>query len=233
MSSHTGVDQPTIQQLLEIAEELIYNNKILTGELLYNAAKRELKLPRAELLDLIAWLFDQKMLVEGSKLTRSRVLSNPKRLEIYEYIKTKIVVTYSMIKRTLSSSDEATIQSSGQLIWHLQMLMKFDLIDRIPFKNYSLFVPKGLDSDMAICIFLLHDPLNRQIVQHVLENTTLRTTDIYKTLSEAREKIYYRLTNLISLGLLSTSEDQADAIQITPRKKPLLHEILTKFKETD
>ncbi|NHJ25720.1 MAG: hypothetical protein EAX89_14145, partial [Candidatus Lokiarchaeota archaeon] len=61
------LENPSFQGVLEIAKEIINQNKVLNTEMLYNIAKKKLNIPRKGLLSIIQTLLNRKILVEGSK----------------------------------------------------------------------------------------------------------------------------------------------------------------------
>ena len=75
---HTAkvLEHPSVKQVLEIAKEIIDQNKVLNVELLYNIAKKRLGIPRRGLSSIIQALLNRKILVEGSKYTRDTVMQN-------------------------------------------------------------------------------------------------------------------------------------------------------------
>ena len=83
-----GIEHPDVQNVIEIAEELAKKNKIIQIDLLYKIAKRRLKLESETIFFIIDLLLKNKIIVEGSKLTKRQVLLNHYRLDIYNFIKT-------------------------------------------------------------------------------------------------------------------------------------------------
>ena len=57
-----------------------------------------------------------------------------------------------------------TLGSPGQLLWHLEMLMKFNYIKKIKVGNYTIFLPIEMDTELGTINFLLQDKINRKIV---------------------------------------------------------------------
>ena len=219
-----SIESPLSQQLLQIAEEIIIGkNKILSADLLYKCAQKRLKIPRRELVSVIQWLFGTKILVEGSKLTRRLLLKNHNRQTIYNFIHTNLAVTFSRLKKELSPN----VGSPGQLIWHLQMLIKYDYIKRAKFKNYSLFMLYEMDAEIAILLFLLRDRINKQIIELFLTNDILERPNVYDQFSEGRQFLYYRINNLIDAGVLTFKEGSTSELLINPSKKERIIELLT------
>lgn len=119
-----SLDHPSVQNVLEIANELTKENKFLDTHTLYQRAKKRLKIPRKGLLKIIQLLIDNKVLVDGSRFTRESVLDNPLRKYVYQVILHNVGIHFSALKRRFSTKK---IGSTGQLIWHLDMLIKFNI----------------------------------------------------------------------------------------------------------
>jgi predicted transcriptional regulator len=220
-----GLEHPNVQRVLEIAKEIMSMNKVLDIESLYNLAKRRLKIPRNGLLSIIQFLINKKIIVEGSKFSRDNVLSNFYRKNIYNYIKRKGGVHFSLIKKNVNSDLKGNYGSSGQLIWHLEMLLKFKFIKRLKIGNYTVFMPSELDSESGVLIFLMHDNLNRKILTILNEQDLIKKSDIYKEINERRENVYYRITNLIENDIIHIKEEES-IIYINPDKNKVISHIL-------
>ena len=99
LQGSNGMDHPSVQKVIEIAEEIIDENRPLNMEVLYTIAKRRLNIPRKGLLSIIQLLFNSKVLVEGSKYTKETVLSNPLRKRIYNFILRNLGTHFSLIRK--------------------------------------------------------------------------------------------------------------------------------------
>ncbi len=90
-----GLDHPSVQQVIQIALELTKEHKLINTELLYNRAKRKLKIPRQGLNTIIQMLLNRKILVDGSRFTKETILRNKIRYHIYWLVKTNIGAHFS------------------------------------------------------------------------------------------------------------------------------------------
>lgn len=224
-----GVDleHPTVKRVLEIAERILSENKVLNVETLYNVAKKSLKIPKNGLLSIIQYLLNKKILIEGSKFSRETVLSNGIRNRIYRYIIMNPGVHFSILrKKTLS--EEAG--SSGQLVWHLGMLLKFNYIKKIKIGNYSVLLPYELDENVGRIFFILKDRINSKIIHLLIENKTFIKSDIHKKIEEKRENVYYRINNLLGHDLITYCEPSDKALCINKNVKDAIEEILRTLK---
>ncbi|MFX1585973.1 MAG: hypothetical protein ACFFDL_15605 [Promethearchaeota archaeon] len=217
---------PSVQQVLEIAEELVRENRVLNTRIIYNRAKHRLKIPRNGLLKIIQMLIDRHILINGSHFTRESVLSNEMRNYIYEIINSELGIHFSEIKRKIDTVSEI---STGQLIWHLEMLLKFGLIKKIKFKNYSIFLPIEIEDQLGIIYFLLRDELNRNILRLLAKNGRMQKSSLYEDLKGDREKLYYHLNVLKDNDIIMTKEGEEDLFYIVPELEQLIKNV---FKNT-
>jgi predicted transcriptional regulator len=220
-----GLKHPIVQKVIQIAKEIADQNKPLTAEILYNKAKKRLELSRKGLLKVIQYLFNKKILVEGSRYTRDTILLNPYRKKIYNFIKNNIGAHFSLIRKEALSGDD-TKGSPGHLIWHVEKLLRFKLIKKLKVGKYTLFLPIKIDDNVGLIYFILRDELNKKIITLFIDGRQLKKADIYKLLDEPRELVYYRLNNLMEYNILTTSEQDSEDYILSPSQKELIKEIL-------
>ena len=219
-----GVKHPSVMQVIEIAEEILDENKILDIDTLYNRAKKRSKIPSKGLKIIIQILIDNKILVNHSKFTKRTVLSNKKRKIIFNFIEQNIGAHFSLIKAAWASDGE--LGSPGELIWHLDMLNKFNFIKRLTLKNYTIFVPFDVDDESGKIYFVLQDELYRKILTCVVSSNIQERSAIYKKIDENRETTYYRIQNLIEFRILELVNE--NKVKINPLKKEIVVNILNK-----
>ena len=233
-SNGFGLEHPSVQKVIKIAENIVSQNKTLDVETLYNRAKRILQIPRKGLLRIIQMLINRKILIEGSKYTRRSVLNNPLRKTLYFFIKENLGAHFSDIRKNVfTPGDQDDLGSAGQFIWHLEMLLKFKYIKKIKVKNFTVFIPIEVSDEVGELYFILRDDLNRKIVELIRNSGPLQRSDVYKNLEEKRETIYYRINNLVELDLLEIDEERGNQIRINPQKKEKMSMILKDFWQTE
>ncbi len=220
-----GLDHPSVQQVIHIALELTKEHKLINIELIYNRAKRKLKIPRQGLNTIIQMLLNRKILVDGSRFTRETVLKNKIRYYIYWLVKTNIGAHFSFLKKEVSRQKESEM-GVGHLIWHLDKLIKFNLIKKVKVKNCTIFLPVEISDEEGILYFILRDNLNKQIIEILLEYESVNKADIYKDLNAVRENTYYRIKKLIELEIISPITDDEKNISINLSKKELIMEVI-------
>ena len=220
-----GLEHPSVKQVVEIAEEILNENKILNIDSLYYRAKKRLKIPRKGLNAIIQFLINRKILVDRSRFTRRTVLSNSTRKLIYNFIQSNIGSHFSLIKKIGISNEET--RSSGVLIWHLDMLLKFNYIKKLTLKNYTIFLPIEIDDESGKIYFVLQDELYRKIINHLILNESQERSQIYKLLGENRGTIYYRIQNLIEFQILELLAD--NKVKLNPKKRDIVIQVLNEI----
>lgn len=229
-----GLEHPSVQKVIKIAENIVSQNKTLDVETLYNRAKRILQIPRKGLLRIIQMLINRGILIEGTKYTRRSVLNNPLRKTIYFFIKENLGAHFSDIRKNIfTPGDEDDLGSAGQFIWHLEMLLKFKYIKKIKVKNFTVFIPIEVSDKVGELYFILRDDINREIVELIYTSGPLQRSDIYKIVEEKRETIYYRINNLAELALLEIDEEKGNLIHINPQRKEKVSMVLKDFRQAE
>ncbi len=224
------LSHPSVQRVIEIAKEVIDNKKVLDTELLYTLAKRQLKLPRKGLLSIIQLLINKKVLVEGSKYTRDEVLNNKYRFNLYRFLTSYLGAHFSTIRKQIITDNISNMGSSGQLIWHLEMLIKFNYIKKIKIKNYTVFLPYEIDDEIGLIYFILRDEIYLKIISLLISNEKLKRSEVHKLVNEKRETIYYRINNLIEFNIIELCEDNISLVLNSSKKNDIIL-IITTFSQ--
>ena len=220
------IEHPSVQGVLEIAEEILSENRVLNIDNLYTIAKRRLKIPRRGLLRIIQFLLDKKILVEGSKYTKETVLSNKVRKQIYKFILDENGVNFSLIKKNI-----AAVQGTGQVVWHLEMLLKFRFIKKLKIGNYTIFMPIETSYEVGSLNFFLKDQINEKIVILLGNKEKIKRSDVYKIIEEKREQVYYRIRILNENKIILFNKDSEKEIMINPKFHKIISELLPKMSE--
>ena len=221
------LNHPSVQRVIEIAKEVINNHNVLDTELLYRLAKRRLKFPRKGLLSIIQLLINKKVLVEGSKYTRDDILNNKYRFHLYRFLTSYLGAHFSSIRKQIITDKSDTLGSSGQLIWHLEMLIKFNYIKKIKIKNYTVFLPYEIDDEIGLLHFVLHNDIYLKIIQLLLSHEKLKKSEVHKLINEKRETIYYRINNLIEFNIIESTGDNNSLILNSSKKDDIILIITT------
>ena len=220
-----GLDHPSVKNVIQIALELTKEHRLINTELLYNRAKRELKIPRQGLNTIIQMLLNRKILINGSRFTKETVLKNKIRYYIYWLVKTNIGVHFSFLKKKVAQQKKSEM-GVGHLIWHLEKLIKFNLIKKVKVKNCTIFLPVEISDEEGILYFIMRDNLNRRIIKFLLKHESVNKADIYKYLNIKREKMYYRIKNLIKLEIISYIAEDEKNLSINLCRKDLIMDVV-------
>ena len=220
-----SLENPNVQKIIEIAKELIKKNKIMKVKKLYNIAVRSLDISTGDILEIIQFLNNNKILIDGSKHTRDTILLNLYRKKIYHVIDSFNGATFSFLREKVFTNHSG---SAGQLLWHLKMLLKFKYIKKIKVGNYSLFLPLDLEDDFGKLCFFMKDDLNRNIIKLFINNEKIKKPHIYKEINFKRENVNYRLKILMEHQILIYKEESTKEICISKRMKEFLLENLKK-----
>jgi predicted transcriptional regulator len=226
-----NLEHPSVRNVLDIAQDILDQNKTLNINTLYNIAKKELKIPRKGLLKIIQFLINKNILIDGSKYTKKSILTNFYRRSIYNFIENNLGAHFSLLRKEIISDNEDEMGSSGQLIWHLEMLLKFDYIKKIKVGNYSIFITIDLDEETGKISFLLKDEINRKIISLLVKNKKMKQSNIHKKIEEKRSKVYYHINNLVKSELILSEELNSIYIYLNPKKQKKIRRVLKYIKE--
>ncbi|MBY9008158.1 MAG: hypothetical protein KGD63_15565 [Candidatus Lokiarchaeota archaeon] len=217
-NSFLDINHLDIQKIIEIAEDIIDKNQFLNIKILQNTARKILKLPRKDIIEKIEFLINKKLLIEGSKYTKKTVLNNQYRRKLYNIILNNNGIIFSLLKKKIYNNK---IGSSGQLIWHIGMLIKFELVKKIKIGNSTFFLPHQIDEDSGRLAFFLKDPINKKIITLLISMENIKRPEIYKIINEKRQSVYYRLNILIENNIIKYYNNSEKKLCINPKIKQI------------
>ena len=102
-------------------------------------------------------LTNKKLLVEGSKLVRSEILNIQKRKNIYEYIVKNPGTYFNRIVLELNYSNHI-------VVWHLNMLLKFDFIHKEILENHEIYFDASKEFEEIISKYFTSKEKSREII---------------------------------------------------------------------
>ena len=217
-------DQLEIQAVINIAKELVDKNKIVKLEKLFNIAKKRLGINTQGLNYILKYLLDNKILIEGSKIIKSEALSNENRMVIFKFIKKYPGVNFSALKNNVLPESNL---GTGQIIWHLEILMNFRYINKINFKNFTLYLPYEMAPEQALCYFLLRNRINRKIIKILNNKGSMKQADIPQAINESKGNVYYHIKLLNKEKLLISEKISGNLeARLNAINKDLLIEII-------
>lgn len=227
VTTSLSLENPNVQKIIEITKEFIKKNQILKVKKIYNIAVRSLDISSRDILEIIQFLNNKKILIDGSKHTRDTILLNLYRKKMYHVIDSYNGATFSYLREKVFTDHSG---SAGQLLWHLNMLLKFKYIKKIKVGNYSLFLPLDLEDDFGKLCFFMKDDLNRNIINLFMNHEKIKKPQVYKEINFKRENVNYRLKILMNHQILIYKDESTKEICITERMKEFLLENLAKIK---
>lgn len=236
-----GSDNPTVKEVIKLANEILAEGRILNIEYLYRRAKRELQIPQEGLRSIIQYMVNKKIIIDGSKFTKDTILDNSFRNLIYNFVRDNIGLHFSLIKRELMNNLKEHKFGTGQLIWHLEMLLKFGLIKSFMVDNHTIFIPVEFDENIAKIYYHARSTIRNKILRHLIIEKHYTRSVLHEAIKENRENVYYHVKILIEneyiveknreLSLNSKlSKYIVEAIQNLPYKKELNNKIIKKRK---
>ncbi|MFW9820653.1 MAG: hypothetical protein ACFFE5_13670 [Candidatus Thorarchaeota archaeon] len=218
-----GIDHPTVKGVIKIANVILHEGRVLNIDYLYRRAKRELKIPREGLLTIIQYLVNKKIIINGSKFTKDTILDNDVRNLIYRFIQKNIGLHFSAIKRHLMTILKDSQIGVGQLIWHLEMLLKFNLIKSFTLSNHTIFISSETDDLIAKIYYLARHIIRNKIFRHLIEKERTTRPVISEEINENREKVYYHIKILTEYSCILCHDKE---IFLNPKYKILIVKVI-------
>ncbi|MBY9006737.1 MAG: hypothetical protein KGD63_08265 [Candidatus Lokiarchaeota archaeon] len=212
-----------VQKVMDIAEEIIDETKFLNVRILRKIVRKRLKLPRTIIIEIIELLLNNKYLIEGSKHTRKTIMYNEYRRKIYNIIINNNGINFSLLRNKVFTNQSG---STGQLIWHIKMLLKFKYIKKIKIKNATVFIPIDMEEEKGRFFFFLKDRINRKIIKHLNAYKQIKRSEIYKNIDEKRQNVYYRLNLLLENNIILFKKGSDKILCISPDIKKIYNKII-------
>ena len=139
-------------------------------------------------------LLEKRYIVEGSKLSIDTVLLNPNRLELYKFIEDNPGYYFNSIVKTLDISKYV-------IYFHLQMLLKFELIRKVEIENHEVYYEKSFNPDDLIPLYYQSKGKSKKIISF------LKQDNIGHTKTEISHKLKIHLNTVIKyLNILEELE---------------------------
>ena len=139
-------------------------------------------------------LLEKRYIVEGSKLSIDTVLLNPNRLELYKFIEDNPGHYFNSIVKTLDISKYV-------IYFHLQMLLKFELIRKVEIENHEVYYEKSFNPDDLLPLYYQSKGKSKKIISF------LKQDNIGHTKTEISHKLKIHLNTVIKyLNILEELE---------------------------
>ena len=160
--------------------------------------KTDININEVGICKILKSLFEQKLIAEGSKFTKEKVLERPPlRKRIYNFIKKNPGVYYSKILNEFDIGRQAAT-------WHLEMLIKFDFINEIKIENNVVYHDTSLDIQKVEMSFYLSNKKVIRIMDYFNENNTegVTSSELSNGLNMHLNTVKKYLNKLVELNLI-------------------------------
>ena len=146
--------------------------------------------------EILRSLIKKDLLVEGSKLSRDDILLNLKRLQIYNFILRNPGTYFNRIIKELNLSNHI-------VVWHLNMLMKFNYISKEVFDNHDIYFDSNLAfEEVKISYFTLKEKSKKIIDFLKVNNDGITKTRLSEALKMHPNTITKYLNNLLEHNII-------------------------------
>ena len=144
-------------------------------------------------------LMKKKVIVEGSVLTRRKVLENEKRKKILDFIMQNPGSLFNHIVKTLQISNYV-------VFWHVNILEKFQFIYKTEIINKDAYFDASVNLEMARILYIYSKEPSKRILDYLKENKILATkTKISQDLNMHPNTATKYLTILEEIDLIKKS----------------------------
>ncbi|MFW9867095.1 MAG: hypothetical protein ACFFEN_13450 [Candidatus Thorarchaeota archaeon] len=171
--------------VLNIVIEYLNNNRYFNMEKILsfiNARFRmmSININNRGIEEILKSLVNKNLIVEGSKLTSQNLLKNEKRRKIYDFIVQNPGTYFNKIIRELKISNHV-------VVWHLNMLLKFDFIKSESIEQHEVYFDSNFDLKRSKFTYFSSKEKSKQIITYLKNNDI----GITKTQISADLKIHY------------------------------------------
>lgn len=154
--------------VLDIVHDYLNKNRQFTFEeiipfIISRVRLNSLNINKEGVKVILKSLTNKKILVEGSKLARNEILKNQKRKNIYEYIVKNPGTYFNRIVHELNYSNHI-------VVWHLNMLLKFDFISKETVENHEIYFDATKVFDEIRSIYFKSKDKSREIINFLQKN---------------------------------------------------------------
>lgn len=126
-------------------------------------AKSSININNEGIYKVITSLIRKKMVIEGTKLTKDNILINPKRIDIFNFIIDNPGKHLNKIAKELEISNAV-------VYWHLSVILKFGLIQKIDFDNREVYFDINLNKNELFKIYIISKEKSKKIINYLKVN---------------------------------------------------------------
>lgn len=110
--------------------------------------------------EILRSLVKKKIIVKGSKLSRTDILNNQKRKGIYDFIIKNPGTYFNMIIRELQISNHV-------VVWHLNMLLKFNFIKKEKYENHYAYFDSNFNVKNSKFRYITSKEKSKRIIKYL------------------------------------------------------------------
>ncbi|MHA1988388.1 MAG: hypothetical protein ACW98D_17270 [Promethearchaeota archaeon] len=212
MSSSDSLDSIVLGLVKEYLTKKTFFSITDIIEFISNRVRLNPNLNRNKIELIIKSLIKKRTIIPGTRLMKNNIIENPKRNEIYNFIK-RNPSNINDIMKTLKIG-------SNQALWHLSCLEKFEFVRSEKLNNHRIFFK--FDSNPKLDKFYFY--LNKKIVQNIVEfmskeDKPLKITEIANGMKKNHTTIKKYITILENLNLVKTEKENKRMLFILDVKK--------------
>ena len=183
------------QRIFEIIKDYLDKNPFFTLDDLYRICKKNAKVPDNEIHSILNGFINNKLIVDGSKLTRDTILKNPTRTEIYHFISKNPALNFTQILKKFNLGSYAAR-------WHLEMLRKFGFIRQKKIKIYNVYFRRDFPENKESVVYTLRNR-NALRIYLCLQYTSLNSNNLAQVLNLNYSTIQYHIQELMQHKLIT------------------------------
>jgi predicted transcriptional regulator len=154
--------------ILNVIEEYLNKNRYFdVSEILpfivsrFRMASVDINVRRIE--EILRALVRKKYIVEGSKLIYTDILKNEKRKKIYDYIFENPGIYLNRILKNLNISNHV-------VVWHLNVLLKFNFIIKDKFESHDVYFDSNFDVKNSKFAYITSKEKSKKIINYLKNN---------------------------------------------------------------
>ena len=181
-------------------------------EFVSNRVRLNPNLNRNKIELIIKSLIKKRIIIPGTKLMKNNIIENPKRNEIYNYIK-KRPSNINEIMRALKIG-------SNQALWHLSCLEKFEFVRSKKLNNHRIFFKFDSNPKLDKFYHYMKKDIVLKIIDFMLkEDKPLKITEIANGTKKNHTTIKKYINILENLKLIETEKEKNRTIFKLDKKK--------------
>ena len=191
--------------VLEIVKEFLKKKTFFSIEdivvFVNNRVRRNPNLNKNSIEIIIKSFIKKRIIIPGTKLMKNNIIENPKRNEIFNFIK-KNPSNINQIMKTLNLG-------SNQALWHLSCLEKFQFVRSKKITNRRIFFRFDSNPNFDELNYYLRVKIVQKIILFMKnEKKALKITEIATGMKKNHNTIKKYLDVLIGLKLINTEKEK-------------------------